>query len=72
MRKTTREYTVVLHGAEEGGYWVEVPSLPGCLSQGESMDEALRNAGKAIKSHMEALRKDGREIPEDDGFLPGA
>ncbi len=65
------EYTVVLHEAEEGGYWLEVPALPGCFSQGETVDEALKNAGKAIESHIEALREDGQSIPEDGAFLLG-
>ena len=65
------EYTVILHEAEEGGYWVEVPSLPGCFSQGESVDEALSNARKAIRSHVEALREDGQPVPKEGGFLLG-
>jgi predicted RNase H-like HicB family nuclease len=63
------DYTVILHEAEEGGYWVEVPSLPGCFSQGETVDEALKNSGDAIRSHVEALREDGQDVPEDRGFL---
>ena len=39
---------VVIHDAEEGGYWAEVPALPGCASQGETMDELLRNLREAI------------------------
>jgi predicted RNase H-like HicB family nuclease len=42
------EYTVILHPAEEGGYWAEVPALPGCFSQGESVEEAFRNIKEAI------------------------
>ena len=49
------EYTVILHQAEEGGYWVEVPALPGCFSQGETAEEALQNARGAIESHLLAL-----------------
>ncbi|MBU0567261.1 type II toxin-antitoxin system HicB family antitoxin, partial [bacterium] len=41
------EYTVVLHPAEEGGYWVEVPALPGCYSQGETPEETMANAREA-------------------------
>lgn len=39
---------VVIHDAEEGGYWAEVPALPGCTSQGETMDELLVNLREAI------------------------
>src|SRR5205085_1611961 len=53
------QFTVVVHEAEEGGYWAEVPALPGCFSQGETVDAALENSQRAIASHVEALREDG-------------
>ena len=40
---------VVVHEAEEGGFWGEVPAIPGCASQGETMDELLRNLHEAIE-----------------------
>jgi predicted RNase H-like HicB family nuclease len=40
---------VVVHEAEEGGYWAEVPSIPGCATEGETMDELLRNVHDAIE-----------------------
>jgi predicted RNase H-like HicB family nuclease len=40
---------VVVHEAEEGGYWAEVPAIPGCASQGETMDELLQNLREAIE-----------------------
>ena len=40
---------VVIHQAEEGGYWAEVPSIPGCATQGESCDELLNNLYKAVE-----------------------
>jgi predicted RNase H-like HicB family nuclease len=39
----------IIHKAEEGGYWAEVPALPGCVSQGESMEEVTRNIREAIQ-----------------------
>ena len=39
---------VVIHKAEEGGYWAEVPAIPGCASQGETVDELLENVRDAI------------------------
>jgi len=63
------EYTVVVHDAEEGGYWVEVPALPGCFSQGETLDEAVANVRKAIRSHIEALREDGQPVPLERGVV---
>ena len=41
--------TVVVHQAEEGGFWAEVPAIPGCASQGETYDELLRNIHEAIE-----------------------
>jgi predicted RNase H-like HicB family nuclease len=60
-----REYTVILHPAEEGGYWVEVPTLPGCVSQGKTEAEALARIREGIESHLEALRADGQETPTE-------
>lgn len=40
---------VVVHEAEEGGFWAEVPSIPGCASQGETFDELLANVREAIE-----------------------
>lgn len=40
---------IVVHEAEEGGYWAEVPAIPGCASQGESIEELLRNLAEAIE-----------------------
>jgi predicted RNase H-like HicB family nuclease len=39
---------VVVHEAEEGGFWAEAPALPGCATQGETMDELVRNLHEAI------------------------
>jgi predicted RNase H-like HicB family nuclease len=41
---------VIIHEAEEGGYWAEVPALEGCVSQGETMDEVLANIQEAIEA----------------------
>ena len=43
---------VIIHKAEEGGYWAEVPALPGCFSQGETVDEMLANIREAIECHV--------------------
>ena len=40
---------VVIHRAKEGGYWAEVPAIPGCASQGETYDELLRNIHEAVR-----------------------
>ena len=43
---------VVVHEAEEGGFWGEVPALPGCASQGETMDELMANLREAIEAWL--------------------
>lgn len=40
---------VIVHPADEGGFWVEVPAIPGCASEGETMDELHRNVREAIE-----------------------
>ncbi len=40
---------VVVHEAEEGGYWAEVPAIPGCATQGETLDELLENIREAVE-----------------------
>lgn len=46
---------VIVHEAEEGGYWAEVPALPGCFTQGETKDELMRNVQEAIELYLESL-----------------
>ena len=40
---------VIVHDAEEGGYWAEVPAIPGCATQGETFEELLRNLYEAVE-----------------------
>jgi predicted RNase H-like HicB family nuclease len=56
---------VLLYPGEDG-YWVaECPSLPGCLSQGQTREEALINIREAIEGYIAALRQDGLAVPEE-------
>lgn len=58
-------FTVLVHEAEEGGYWAEVPELPGCLSQGDTLDELRRNVLEAIELCLAIhLEDEGPHIPE--------
>lgn len=57
---------VILHQEDDGGYWVEVPSLPGCVSQGDSKEEALANIKEAIEAYIESLQAHGDPIPEEN------
>jgi predicted RNase H-like HicB family nuclease len=58
----------IIHSAEEGGYWAEVPSLPGCMTQAESMEELELNLREAIEAWLEAGdtpgRADGQQVLE--------
>ncbi len=49
---------VIVHEAEEGGYWAEVPSIPGCATQGETFDELLRNIYEAVEGCLSVDIKD--------------
>ncbi|NCO65962.1 MAG: HicB family protein [Candidatus Aquicultor secundus] len=63
------QYTVLIHKAEEGGYWVEVPAISGCFSQGETVEEALKNVKEAIELHLEVLKEEGKEIPTEEDVV---
>ena len=63
------EYVVLIHAAEEGGYWAEVPALEGCFSQGETIEELLDDARGAIQSHVEALKEDGQPVPRSSSIV---
>lgn len=56
---------ILIPDLEEGGYTVEVPSLPGCVSQGDTLEEALANIKEAIELWIEDAVEHGEEIPED-------
>ena len=55
----------IIHKAEDGGYWGEVPSLPGCYSQGETIAELETNLREAAHGCLAVLREDGRS-PEPE------
>mgnify|MGYP001608669388 CR=1 FL=1 len=63
MRK--RRYTVVFEPQPEGGYTITVPALPGCISEGDTLEEARRMAADAIQCYCESLLKDGLPLPPD-------
>lgn len=62
-----RKFKVVLEWDEEGkGYVVSVPALPGCFTQGDTVEEALARAREAIQGHLEALVEAGLPLPAQD------
>ena len=58
-------YTVLFEPAEEGGYVVRCPALPGLVTEGDTLEEARAMADDAIRAYLESLRKDGLPIPAD-------
>jgi predicted RNase H-like HicB family nuclease len=62
----TRSFKVVLEPNDEGGYVVYVPLLPGCISEGDTREEALTNIKEAIELYLESLEADGEPIPSED------
>lgn len=63
-RGTAMRQVVIYPG--EDGYWIaECPSLPGCVSQGKTKDEAVANIREAIRGYVAALEQDGLPVPEE-------
>jgi predicted RNase H-like HicB family nuclease len=62
-------YTIAIHAEPTGGYWAEVPALPGCFSQGETMPELKANIREAIELYLETLRAEGRQPDPDVQIL---
>ncbi len=71
-------YPAIFHPAEEGGFWVEFPDIPECLTQGDDMQQAYEMAVEALGLSLTTMERDGEEIPDmstpdkiqvEDGFL---
>ncbi len=62
-------YRVLLRNEPEGGYTVLVPSLPGCVTYGETIEEAIEMAREAIQVYIGSLREHGEDIPNDADTL---
>ena len=56
-------YTVKVHPAEEGGFWAEVPALPGCFTQGETIEELAAIAEETIEGFVKGLIKRNQPVP---------
>jgi antitoxin HicB len=61
------KYTVILEQEADGGFVVSVPALPGCVSQGDTHDEAIANVREAIEAYLHVLREEGEAIPCEAG-----
>jgi predicted RNase H-like HicB family nuclease len=63
-------YTVILDpDPDDGGYTVTVPALPGCITEGDSYDEAIANAREAIAGYVEDAVQHGEPVPTDDAGI---
>lgn len=62
-------YKIILKPEPEGGYTVLVPSLPGCITYGKTLEEAKKMALDAIRAYLESLKKHGEPIPDDSEIL---
>jgi predicted RNase H-like HicB family nuclease len=60
--------SIVVHDAEEGGYWAEVPSIPGCATQGETFEELLQNLYEAIEGCLSVPVNKLQTTPKDRVF----
>ena len=61
------KYTVIIEQGRESGYVVYCPALKGCVSQGETQEEALKNIKEAMEDYIEALVEDGLPVPTEVG-----
>lgn len=62
-------YKAIFKPQEEGGYTVIVPSLPGCISEGDTYEQALANIKEAIALYLESLQADGLPIPDENHLI---
>ena len=66
MSRRQYTYTIILEpDPDAGGYVVTVPALPGCFTQGETVEETIKRAKEAIQCHIEGLIADGEPVPEE-------
>lgn len=69
MSSVTYTYRIFLQKENEGGYTVTVPLLPGCITYGKTVDEAIEMAKEAIELYIESLAAHGEEIPTEKNTL---
>ncbi len=66
FHKKVLRYTALFTPAQEGGFIVEVPALVGCVSEGDTLEEAKKNIKEAIELYLETLQERDLPIPEDE------
>jgi len=65
IKKKVYQYTAIFEPAEEGGYIVYIPTLPGCVTQGEDLEDAYQMAKDAIEGYLAVLKETKEKIPEE-------
>lgn len=65
----TRRFTVIFEREDEGGYHVFCPTLPGCHTQSETVEEGISNIREAIQLYVGSLIEDGLPVPDEDIFI---
>lgn len=69
IKQKILEYTAIFEPADEGGYVVSVPALPGCMTQGETFEEAVEMIKDAVEGYIAVLKDLGKEIPKEQGNI---
>lgn len=69
--KKTSSYSVFYEAASEGGYVAFVPALPGCHTQGETLEETEKNTKEAIELYLESLAAHGERVPQENKSFQG-
>jgi len=72
MKKNIYDFKVIIEPDESGGFVISCPSLQGCYSQGDTIDEALENIKEAILLCLEDLESTGEEVPDPSRLLIGS
>ncbi len=67
----TKTFQIVYEADPAGGYVVTVPVLPGCVTQGETFEEAQKNAREAVELYLSTLNEEGEDIPESGDTVVG-
>ena len=70
-RENILRYDVVFEEQPEGGFTVTVPALPGCISEGDTFEEAKKNIMEAMELYLEDLAVDGEEMPSENSVFVG-
>ncbi len=71
MKSKEASFRIVLRPEPEGGYTVIVPSLPGCITYGETVEEAKKMTKDAIKAYLRSMKKHGERVRDDSATLEG-